>query len=51
MALGIARGMAYLTALPDESMKVHDNLKSNNILIGNDFDVKVADCYKICTHL
>lgn len=35
--------MAYLTALPDTYMNTHDNLKSNNILIGRDWEVKITD--------
>jgi serine/threonine protein kinase/ABC-type branched-subunit amino acid transport system substrate-binding protein len=43
IALGIAKGMSYLTTLADPSMQMHDNLKSNNVLIGRDWDVKIAD--------
>ena len=43
MMLDLARGIQYITNHPDPTMRIHDNLKSNNILIGKDWDVKVAD--------
>lgn len=43
MAHDIACGMSHLTNLADPDMQKHDNLKSNNILVGKDWEVKVAD--------
>lgn len=43
MMLDLARGMAYITSQPDHSMRMNDNLKSNNVLVSRDWDVKVAD--------
>lgn len=43
IAQEIANGMAFLTGLSEPDMQKHDNLKSNNILIGKDWEVKVSD--------
>jgi hypothetical protein len=43
IALSLAQGMAYLTSVPDAAMQMHDNLKSNNVLVTKDWEVKVAD--------
>jgi hypothetical protein len=43
IALGIANGMAFLTSLPDSAMCKHDNLKSSNVLINREGEVKIAD--------
>lgn len=43
IALSLAQGMSYLTSLPDTAMQMHDNLKSNNVLVTKDWEVKVAD--------
>lgn len=43
IAMEIAQGMNYLSHLPDPDMNKHDNLKSNNIMIGKDWEVKICD--------
>ena len=43
MMLDVARGMAYLASFPDATMQMHDNLKSNNVMVGKEWDVRVAD--------
>lgn len=42
IALDVARGMEYLHGLARESF-IHRDLKSSNILLGDDFRAKVAD--------
>ena len=42
VALDVARGMEYLHGLAHESF-IHRDLKSSNILLGDDFRAKVAD--------
>ncbi|XP_052178807.1 receptor protein kinase TMK1-like isoform X2 [Diospyros lotus] len=42
IALDVARGMEYLHTLAQESF-IHRDLKSSNILLGNDFRAKVSD--------
>ncbi|KAM0012660.1 putative protein kinase RLK-Pelle-LRR-IX family [Helianthus debilis subsp. tardiflorus] len=41
-ALDVARGMEYLHTLAHQSF-IHRNLKSSNILLGDDFRAKVSD--------
>lgn len=43
MMLELARGMAYISSHPDPTMRMHDNLKSNNVLVSKNWEVKVAD--------
>eukprot|EP00026_Physarum_polycephalum_P001822 Phypoly_transcript_01825.p1 GENE.Phypoly_transcript_01825~~Phypoly_transcript_01825.p1 ORF type:complete len:934 (+),score=138.65 Phypoly_transcript_01825:235-3036(+) len=43
IAHDIACGMSYLTNVPYEEMNKHDNLKSYNILLGKDWEAKIAD--------
>ncbi|VFR03008.1 unnamed protein product [Cuscuta campestris] len=42
IALDVARGMEYLHSLTHQSF-IHRDLKSSNILLGNDFRAKVSD--------
>ncbi|KAF5767918.1 putative protein kinase RLK-Pelle-LRR-IX family [Helianthus annuus] len=42
IALDVARGMEYLHTLAHQSFK-HRDLKSSNILLGDDFRAKVSD--------
>lgn len=43
IAYEIAKGMAFIDGLRNEDMRKHDSLKSNNILIGRDWEIKIAD--------
>lgn len=43
IALDIAQGMSYLTTRDKPVLQMHDNLKSNNILIAKDWSAKIAD--------
>jgi len=43
IAQQVALGMAYLTSHPDPSVNVHNNLKSHNILISENWEVKISD--------
>lgn len=43
IALDIANGMAHLTSHSDPDIRMHNNLKSNNILVGKEWEVKIAD--------
>ena len=42
VALDVARGMEYLHGLARETF-IHRDLKSSNILLGDDFRARVAD--------
>lgn len=43
IAVGIALGMQYISNHPDPAVRKNDNLKSNNIMVDRDWDVKVTD--------
>lgn len=43
IALDVARGMEYLHSLAQNQGYIHRDLKSSNILLGDDFHAKVAD--------
>lgn len=39
----IAKGMLYLDSVDNYDIRKHDSLKSNNILIGRDWEIKISD--------
>ncbi|KAH7439739.1 hypothetical protein KP509_04G074100 [Ceratopteris richardii] len=43
IALDVARGMEYLHGLAHEASFIHRDLKSSNILLGDDYRAKVSD--------
>jgi serine/threonine protein kinase len=44
IALDIATGLKYLDGCHDyEKIRKHESLKSNNIMIGRDWEIKIAD--------
>ncbi|KAH7300476.1 hypothetical protein KP509_24G064100 [Ceratopteris richardii] len=43
IALDVARGMEYLHSLAHEASFIHRDLKSSNILLGDDYRAKVSD--------
>lgn len=43
VAAQVASGMQFLTSQSDEQLRIHDNFKSNNILVTNDWQVKITD--------
>lgn len=42
IAREIALGMEFLSQLSDPFIKIHDNFKSNNILVSSKWEVKIA---------
>lgn len=43
MAKEIAAGMTFLSMHPDPVLRVHDNFKSHNIMVADDWTIKIAD--------
>lgn len=43
IALDIANGMSYLSNHADHDIRNHNNLKSNNIMVGKEWEIKIAD--------
>jgi len=43
IAKEICKGMKYLAELEDPTFRIHKNLKTSNILIGPNFEIKISD--------